>query len=376
MDSRLFHFIVKEFRQLGRDPRMLRVVLIMPVIQLLMFGYIASMDIKNTPTAVMDEDRSSLSRAYIRGVGNSGSFDLKYNVNSEGAYEGLLDSGKAAVLLHIPRDFKKKLMSGDNADVQVILDGSNSSTATILLSYLNIINANFNSGIIKDRMNRAGLSGKSFVPYNMEARVWYNPQLKSLYFMVPAIFAQILMMISMMLTMTSMVKEKERGTIEQLIVTPVRPYEILLGKMIPPVTVAFVDTVLAFLVAILWFRIPMHGSVLLLFALGIIFSVTGLGIGLLISTFSRNQREAMMTNTLIMSPQMILSGFMFPIASMPVLVQWLTYAIPLRYFLVIVRSIFLKGVGVKYLISEIWPMFIIISAVLVLSVVRFHKKMD
>lgn len=376
MDSRIFHFIVKEFRQLLRDQRMLRVALIMPVIQLLMFGYIASTDLKNVPTVIMDEDRTSLSRAYIKSIENAGNFNLKYYVQDEKQLSRLLDSGKAALAVHIPKNFKKDLLSGGSADVQAIIDGSNSSNATIILGYMNQINFTNSNAILQDRLNKAGAGSKGYTPFSLETRLWYNPDLKSLYFMVPAIFAQILMMISMILTMFSVVKEKEKGTIEQLMVTPLRPYELIFGKLIPPICVAFADSIFAFLVATLWFRVPIHGSALLLFVLGIIFSITGLGIGLFVSTISRTQRQAILTNNLIMSPQFILSGFIFPIASMPVLVQIFTHLIPLRYFLIIVRGIFIKGIGIKYLWNEVWPMVIFSSVILALSVSRFRKKLE
>ena len=367
---------MKEFRQLSRDPRMLRVILVMPIIQLLMFGYIASTDIKEIPTAVMDDDRSSQSRAYIQNIQNTGNFTIKYYANSEKEIAALLDSGRASIAVHIPKNFKKDILSGKQADVQAIVDGSNSSNATIILGYINQLNYSFASGILQDRMDKDGLSGRSFIPFDIQTRVWYNPELKSLYFMVPAIFAQILMMTSMLLTMFSVVKEKEKGTIEQLIVTPLRPYELILGKIIPPITVAFTSTTCAFLVATLWFRVPVHGSVVLLFTLGTLFSMTGLGIGLFISTVSKNQRQAIMTNNLFMSPQFILSGFFFPIASMPILMQWLTRLIPLRYFLIIVRGIFHQGIGIRYLWIEVWPLILFVAVILSLSVARFRKKIE
>jgi len=376
MDSRLFHFVIKEFRQLFRDQRMLRVALVMPVIQLLMFGYIASTDLKNITTAIMDEDRTSMSRAYIRSIENTGNFTLKYYVESQKEITRLLDSGKAAIAVHIPRYFEKKLRSGGSADVQAIIDGSNSSNATLIMGYMNQINFSNSNAVMNERLDKAGISSRDLIPFALETRLWYNPELKSLYFMVPAIFGQILMMISMILTMFSVVKEKEKGTIEQLMVTPLKPYELIIGKLIPSITVAVLDSIFAFLVAVLWFRVPIHGSPILLFILGLLFSITGLGIGLFISTVSKNQRQAIMTNNLIMSPQFILSGFIFPIASMPVIIQAITHLIPLRYFLIIVRGIFLKGIGLRYLWSEVWPMVIFSVVILTLSVTRFRKKLD
>ncbi|MFH1710142.1 MAG: ABC transporter permease [bacterium] len=376
MDSRLYHFIIKEFRQLFRDQRMLRVALVMPVIQLIMFGYIASTDLRNVPTAIMDEDKTDISRAYIKSIENAGNFDLKYYVNDEKEFSRLLDSGKASLAVHIPRNFKKKLLSGGSVDVQAIIDGSNSSNATIILGYMNQINFANSNAVLQGRLNKAGAGPRDFTPFALETRLWYNPELKSMYFMVPAVFAQILMMIGMMLTMFSVVKEKEKGTIEQLMVTPLKSHELILGKLIPPFFVAFADSIFAFMVVTLWFRVPIHGSALLLFVLGMIFSVTGLGIGLFISTVSRNQRQAIMTSNLIMSPQFILSGFIFPIASMPVIIQGLTHLIPLRYFLIIVRGIFIKGIGIKYLWCEAWPMLLFSLVILSLSVARFKKKIE
>jgi ABC-2 type transport system permease protein len=376
MDSRLYHFVIKEFRQLIRDPRMLRVALMMPLIQLVVFGYIASTDIKNISMAIMDEDRSSMSRAYIQSIKNTGNFNVKYTVESEKEFSRLLDSGSAAIAVHIPRDFKKDLLSGKSSDVQAVIDGSNSSNATIIQGYIDQINFTYSNAILAARLNKAGLNPDSLSLFDLETRIWYNPDMKSIYFMVPAIFAQVLMMISMILTTFSVVKEKEKGTIEQLLVTPLKTYEIMLGKITPSVIVAFSDSIIAFLVATLWFRVPIRGSIILLFTLGILFSLTGLGIGLFVSTISRNQRQAIMTNNVIMSPQFILSGFIFPIASMPVLVQWITRLIPLRYFLVIVRGIFLKGIGLRYLWNEIWPLIIFISVILFLSISGFSKKLD
>jgi ABC-2 type transport system permease protein len=324
----------------------------------------------------MDEDGSSLSRKYIQSIEYAGNFMVKYRVRSDKEFTELMDSGKVSLVVHIPRYFKKNLVDGGSVDLQTIVDGSNSSNATLILGYMNQINFDFSNEILAKRMNKIGMAGKDIVPFGIVTRLWYNPELKSLYFMIPAIFAQILMMISMILTMFSVVKEKEKGTIDQLIVTPLKSYELLLGKIVPAITVAMVDTLIAFLVAVLWFRVPIHGSVILLFVLGTLFSITGLSIGLFISTVSKNQRQAMMTNNLIMSPQFILSGFMFPIASMPFLAQLLTNVIPLKYFLVIVRGIFIKGIGVKYLWNEIWPLIIFIVVILSLSMARFQRKVD
>lgn len=376
MDSRIFHFIKKEFMQLLRDPRMLWVAILAPILQLLIFGYIASTDIKHVSTVVFDENRTSFSRRYVQSFKNSGYFDINYYVTSDKEIANLIDSGRAKVALHIPADFSKKIVRNESVDVQAVIDGSNSSTATIISGYINQINFENANEIFKKRLSKLGLPLKNLELLDLKLRVWYNPELKSIYFMVPAIFALILMIESMVLTSFSIVKEKERGTMEQLIVTPLRPYELILGKLLPFVIVSFLDIGLVFLLATLWFKVPIHGSAILLFGLGAIFLASGLGLGVFISTISHTQRQALMTAIFILMPSLILSGFIFPIANMPKIIQGITYLIPVRYFLVIVRGIFLKGIGIKYLVKEVCPLIIFGSIILTLSILRFRKKIE
>lgn len=360
-DSRIIHMVRKEFRQTLRDPRMLRIAIIMPVIQLLMFGYIASTDIRNVRTAVIDRDMSPSSRAYVKVLENTGKFTVTDYVQSEEQMTQLLDGGRVGLALQIPKGFEKDIASKKPVDIAAVIDGSNSVNATIILGYV----SQANSSYLHPRP-----------AYTMETRVWYNPDLKSKYFMVPAILSMVLMMISMTLTAFAVVKEKEKGTIEQLIVTPLKPHEMILGKMIPPILIVMIDVLAVFLVAVFWFGVPMRGSVITLMLLGAVFMTSGLGLGMFLSTISKNQRQAIMTTSMIMAPQFILSGFVFPIASMPVIIQWLTNMIPLRYFLVIVRGIFLKGNGMFYLWPEVWPLIIFGSCILGLSILRFRKKME
>ena len=366
MDSRLFHFIKKEFIQMLRDRRMLFVALLAPIIQLVMFGYIASTDIKHISTAVFDGDKSYYSRTYLQSFKNSGYFDFNYYLTGPKQITALLDNGSVKLGLNVPAGFGKKIVRGESADVQAILDGSNSSTASIVQGYISQINFTYAENILPGRLE----------PVDLNLRVWYNPELKSINFMVPALFALVLMMVSMLLTTSAIVKEKERGTMEMLIVTPLRSYELILGKLIPFAIIAFLDITLIFLVATLWFGIAIKGSVLLLFVLAGLFMTTGLGLGVFISTVSQTQRQAMMTLTFLLAPQFILSGFVFPIINMPKPIQYLTLIIPLRYFLSIVRGIFLKGIGIKYLWNDVWPLIILGSAILILSVVRFRKKLE
>jgi ABC-2 type transport system permease protein len=376
MDSRLFHFIKKEFIQLMRDPRMLYVAIFAPVVQLLLLGYVASTDIRHIPTAVFDQDKSAQSRTYVESFKNSGYFDLDYYVASDKQVAELLDSGRAKAALHIPPDFGRGIVRGEPVAVQAILDGQNSSSAAIISGYLNQINFENVSQILSNRLSWLGLSQARLDRLELQTRVWYNPEMKSVNFMVPAVFALILTIISMLLTAFSIVKEKESGTMEQLVVTPLKPYELILGKLLPFSIVAFLDITLVFLVATLWFRVPMHGSAPLLFALGAIFLTAGLGLGVFISTISRNQRQAMMSALFVVIPSMILSGFIFPIANMPGIIQAVTYLIPVTYFLAIVRGIFLKGIGLKYLWPQVWPMALIGVILLAVSILRFRKRIE
>jgi len=375
LDWPLIHMIRKEFRQIRRDPRVLRIAIMMPVIQLLIFGYIASTDIKNVRTALIDRDMTPASRAYVKVIENTGKFVITDQIQDEEQMTHLMDGRRVSLGLQIPKGFENDIKAGRQAQVQAVIDGSNSANATIILGYLGQANQTSSNNVLIQRLARKGIRN-GLTPFDVQTRVWYNPDLKSMNFMVPAIFSQLLLMISMTLTAFSVVKEKEKGTMEQLIVTPLKPYEMILGKVIPPILIALTDILVVYTVAVFWFRVPMRGSLVTLFALGTLFMMTGLGLGILISTVSKNQRQSIMTTNLIMSPMFILSGFVFPIASMPVAIQWVTHLIPLRYFLVIVRGIFLKGNGIIYLWSEVWPLMIIGVSLLSISILRFRKKME
>jgi ABC-2 type transport system permease protein len=369
IDNRLVHFIRKEFWQLLHDRRMLGVAILAPVIQLIILGYVASTDVKNVSTAVLDQDNSYYSRNYLSSFQNSGYFNLKYQVQHDREIADLLDGGEARLALKIPVDFGRRIVRGDPVDVQAILDGVNSSSAMIIAGYVEQINYQHALGLLGPRGQKAGL-------IELRPRIWYNPEMKSVYFMVPAIFSLVLMIISMLLTSFSIVKEKERGTLEQLLVTPLKPAELILGKLLPFTIIALIDIVLVYLVARWWFRVPMQGSTLLLFSLGLIFLMTGLGLGVFISTISANQRQAMMAALFVMIPSIILSGFIFPIANMPGAIQLVTYFIPARYFLEIVRGLFLKGVGLNYLWGDVLALLVFGLVLLGASVWEFRRRLD
>ncbi len=370
--SRVVTLVKKEFIQIRRDRRMLPILLVLPVMQLIILGYAVSSDIKHVSTVVCDLDRTPESRAFIDRFAATEYFDIRYRVNDERRIKDLMDAGRVRVGIVIPPRFAAKLARQETATVQLLLDGSDSNTATVAQGYVTqIVNA-ASARIILER-----LGPKSTLPVavNPTIRVWFNPDLKSVNFMVPGVIALILTIVTMTMTATAIVKEKERGTIEQLIVTPIRPHQLMLGKAIPFVIIAYVDILIVVVAGVLWFRVPIAGSFLLLLALSGLFIMTTLGLGLLISTVSQTQQQAMMLSFFINPPFMLLSGFIFPIASMPEPMQYITYIIPLRYFLIIIRGIFLKGIGLEIL----WPQALALLAfgvtVLTLSAMRFRKRL-
>jgi ABC-2 type transport system permease protein len=376
LDSRLFHFMRKEIFQLMRDRRMLFIATLLPIIQLFLLGYVASMDIKHLSTAVLDEDKTYYSREFLRPFSNVEYFDINYSLNQRSEIASMLDTGKAKLVIYVPAKYGQKIAHEQVADVQVNMDGSNATIASIAKSYVSIIGNQIGAEIFQERLARHGRLNAQQPLFDLRTRIWYNGDLESRFFYVPGIFAQLLMLISMILTTSSIVREKTRGTMEMLSVTPLRPMEIIAGKLIPFAAVAMFDVLVVFLIATLWFGVPMRGSVLLLLLMGAIYLLAGLGTGVMISSFATNERQAGMANLMVTAPQMLLSGFVFPIENMPPVVQFLTCFVPLRYFLAIVRQLFLKGVGLTYLWPNVWPMMLIAVALLTLSIVRFRSKLE
>ncbi len=362
----------KEFIQLRRDRRMLFVAFMAPIIQLTLFGYAATLDVKSVPVVVCDMDQSLQSRAILNDITASGYFVIQGRVPSIRDVRKSLDDGNAMVGIVIPDGLERDINGGRKGHIQTIIDGSNAIYATMVRSYLERIVTNRALELSAEQMSKNGL--QPFTPLNIQPRVWYNPTLKSRDFMVPGVFALVLMIISTVLTSMAIVKEKERGTIEQLIVTPIKPIELIAGKLLPFAIISLVDITLVTMVAVFWFQIPLHGSFILLFALSALFMLTTLGLGLLISTVSKTQQQAMMISMLLIMPIILLSGVMSPIDNMPVAVQYFTLLIPLRYFIVIVRSIFMKGSGM----SMLWPDTLALAAfgivLFLLSVSRFNKR--
>jgi ABC-2 type transport system permease protein len=365
----------KELLQVRQDRRMLGISLVAPLLQVLVLGYTATTDIKYSVMVVHDQDRTAESRELIREFTTSGYFLHEYSVDRDADLDRFIERGDASVGLVIPPGFGSDLMAGRSPRVQMVFDGSDANTANVILSYATQIVTAYSAGAARPGPVRLqGMASGMIVP---EPRVWFNPDLKSSNYMVPGVVGLVLMIITMTLTSLAVVKEKEIGTLEQLLVSPIRPYELILGKLIPFTLIGFVDVVVVLALARYWFGVPMAGSLPLLFGLSGLFILTTLGLGLFISTISRSQQQAMLiAQFFFFMPFIYLSGFAFPIANMPEPIQYVTYLIPLRYFLEIVRGVFLKGAG----IAELWPQALALLAlgvaILTLAVARFRQTIE
>jgi ABC-2 type transport system permease protein len=373
--QRILHLIKKEFIQLRRDRRLLFIVFFAPVFQLFLFGYAVTTDVRHIRTAVRDEDRTSTSRQFVESFIRSGYFEFEHYLNNPGEIDHLLDAGRAQMVLRIPRGFARDLSRGRSAKAQIILDGSDSMTAGIIAGYAGGVVRAYSAKVAAERLDRIRAAAPQVPGVEGRLRVWYNPDLRSVNFMVPGVLCLILLVVTMILTSVAIVKEREIGTLEQLVVTPIKAHELMLGKTVPFIIIGFADMVLVLLVSTLWFRVPIAGSVPLLFALTAVFLLTSLGVGLFISTVSRTQQQAMMTSFFFMIPSVLLSGSMFPIENMPRVIQWLTYPIPLRYFLAIIRGIFLKGSGADVLWPQVAAMAALGVGIMALSALRFSKRL-
>lgn len=372
MQFNIVPIIRKEFRQIKRDKRVLAVLLFIPALMLFMFGYALNFDIKHTATAVYDEDNSAVSRDFIEQFFRNEYFDYTYRLHSTSEINDLIDGGKAKMVLVIPSKFSEHLSRGENSPVQVIIDGSNSNTGSVLVGYVNMIIQQYSVNVMTETFARQGRNMFA-VPIDYEPRVWYNPELKSAKFLVPGLVAFILMVTAVISTALAVVREREMGTIEQIMVSPVKPIELILGKTIPYTVISLIATVMILVLGYILFDVSIKGSVLLLALVTIVFLVGALGMGLLISTIAETQQFAFMIAVLTtMLPTFILSGFVFPIRNMPWIIQVITYFIPARYFLVALRAIVLKGAG----ISAFWEqlLFMTAFAVIVLTISSLRLK--
>jgi ABC-2 type transport system permease protein len=363
----------KEFLHIVRDPRTLAVMFLIPIIQLLLLGYAANTDVKHLSTAVWDQDRSAASRALCQAYSASGYFDLTLYVTAERDLARAMDAGQVRAGLIIPAGYERRLSRGEAVQVAFAIDGSDPSVATAALSAAQGVGQAQSIEVVQQT-----LAGRLVMApgIEVEPRVWYNPTMESANFMVPGLIGVILSMLTMMLTAMSIVREREQGTIEQLIVTPIRPIELVVGKVAPYVLIAFWDLLEILFIGVWWFDVPINGSVSLLLALCGLFLATSLGLGILISTLSKTQQEAMLLTFFILLPSIFVSGYLFPIDAMPPLLQHVSKVIPLTYVLVIIRSIVLKGVGLEVLSGQVLALAIFGVVVLALAAARFNKKLE
>lgn len=377
MILRLQSLIRKEFIQIARDPRTLVLTLLYPVVMLLMLGYAITNDVRNIPLAVLDRDQSSQSRTLLAAYRNADYFRLDYFIQSEDEMRRLIETNQARAAIIIPPGYGKELVAGRVAQVGFIIDGSDPNVAGTALSAAMLIGQSQGTKVMLERTQRSGrASAVAQLPVDVRTTVWYNPGMITAYYMIPALIGMILQFLTTFLTATSIVRERERGTIEQLIVTPIRAWELIAGKLAPYVLIAFFDTVEILVAGVLLFQVPINGSLLLLLLLSGLFLVTTLGIGLLISTVANTQQEAMLVTMFTLLPSIFLSGFLFPLAAMPGILQAISYAIPLRYFVIVTRGIVLKGVGADILLPEIIALTAFALLVMAFTAVRFRKQLD
>ena len=370
--ERLLCMIKKEFIQIFRNSKMRAIVLIMPLVQSMVFGYAVTTDVKQVATAVYDQARTPESRDLVDRFIHSGYFSVRQTIHSDREMDELIDRGVVAAIIRIPPDFSGKLASGTTVAVQIVVDGTDSNTAGVVLNYAGNIIRNDAIEILRKRTDRPGWEATGV---HLQTRAWFNENLTSRNFYVPGVIASIVMLVTLLLTSMSVVREKEMGTMEQIIVTPITSAEFIIGKTMPSIILGFVNMIFVTLISVFWFDIPVRGSIVTLLVANGFFLMTTIGAGLFISTLSDTQQQAMMSAFFFYLPAVLLSGFMFPIANMPDVVQAFTYLNPLRYFLIVIRGIFLKGVGVAILWPQIRALFVLGSLILTLAVKRFHKNL-
>ena len=369
---RVRELVRKEFIILMRDKRNRPLIFFVPLLQMLIFGYVVNYDIRDVRVAVIDQAHTVESRRLIENYEASPTFRVTAYPSDSRELERLLLGGKVDIGLKIAPDFSARIKARESAPVQVVADGSLSNMAAVRISYTVMVLDDFNRSLIRELYPQSLRAGQ----VDARIRTWYNPNSYSQYFFVPGIVGFVVMLLSLLLTSIAIIRERESGTMEQLIVTPLEPIELILGKTIPYIIISIGQMMFVLLLAKLWFKLPMQGNPLILFAGACVFLLSTLGIGLLISVISSTQQQAMMTTFFFIQPLFLLSGFVFPIANMPLVIQWLTYLNPLRYFIVIIRGVFLKGVG----FAVLWPQFAalgLLGTVLFWGATkRFSKRLD
>lgn len=374
--NRLLAIIKKEFIQMKRDRMTFALILMMPLVQLIVFGYAINTDVKHLPMAVYDLSNTEESRRLIQAFTNSDYFNIKYRMNRYSEINDLIDRGKVKVGLIISPDYEKDLKRGLPARAQVIVDASDPMVASSTLSNAQGISTTKSMELLYKNLRPGSSYRLSGMPVDIEIRGWYNPDLVSAYYIVPGLIGVILCMMMMMMTSMAIVRERETGTLEQLITTPIRSQELMIGKIVPYILVGYTQMTIALLVGKFLFRVPIRGNLLLLYAITFVYIVCYLGVGLMISTITRTQQQAMQMSFFLFLPTILLSGFMFPRAGMPLAAQYLGFFMPLTYFLEVVRGIILKGVGLKELWQFVWPLLIFMFGSMTVVILRFKKNIE
>lgn len=368
MGQRILALIIKEFLALFRDKKSRLAVIVPPILQLLIFGYAATFDLEHATLAILNEDAGAFSRDLVSRFERTSAFDVVGHLRSQAEIKPLIDRQAVLLVLHIGEQCSANVIQGESCPVQVIIDGRNSNTAMLALNYVRSIVADFN----EERSTQAGGSG---LPARLAMRAWFNPNLESRWFIVPGIIALLAMVVTLVVTALSVAREREAGTFDQLLVTPLRPWEILIAKATPGLIVGVGESLLIVAVAVFWFQVPLVGEVLTLLPAMIIYVLSIIGVGLMISSFSTTLQQALLGAFLFLVPAVTLSGFSTPIANMPEFMQTLTYLDPMRYILVIVRRVFLEGAGIEYFWQELWPMSLIAMATLSTATWLFRHRM-
>ena len=373
----ILHIIKKEFLQLKRDPKMFAIILVAPVFQLIFLGYAVNMDVEKVPTVIFNQDNSKTSREFLEKFSGNIYFEFVEQVDNYRDLQSHIDNGTASLAIVIPNDFEKRIARNEVADIQAIFDGSDGNKASITAGYLQKIVGDYSINILTNRRIKSGKFINPIGQITPEIRAWYNPVLTTRIYMIPGIVGLLLSIITLILTSLAIVKEREIGTLEQIIVTPIKPIQLILGKLIPFAILGFAAVTIVLIAMNVIFGISPRGSIPFLFATTLLYILSTLGLGLLVSTVSKTQQQAMMLAIfVVMLPMTFLSGFAFPIENMPQVIQGITYAIPLRYFMTIMRGIILKGVGFSELWFEVSMLFVLGTMVFTLSILRFKKRID
>lgn len=375
MFGRVRYLFVKELTQVLRDKRLRITLILPPIFQLIVFGYAANLDVKHITAAFRDLDQSVDSRELVSRFTSSKYFDIVSYPQTPKEIEDLIRKGDILLSLEIPSGFSKKIKKGDTATVQILVDGTESNTAMIALGYVSRILSDYSSAAIIRRLNQEGMIGFEEAGVDIEQRVWFNPNFESRYFYVPGVIASIAFLLPIILTAQAIVREREIGTLEQIMVTPIRSWELIVGKTIPFAFIGFLDVIMIAGIGFFWFEVPFRGNPFILLLGSLLFLMSSVGIGLFLSTISSTQQQAQISAFFFVNPAFILSGFAFPLENMPQWLQTITYLNPLRYFLVIIRGIFLKGIGLNILWPEMVALAVLGGLAILLSSLRFQKRL-